>query len=173
MYPPKPNRACCGRLVNLAIKFDNTETIKSCQYYCCRIMEIKENLWRREVVEVAPHLVADAPKQRLAAPLRSLAARPGPRSSGESLRTCPERSGNSPSRCRRPSGRNRNSAANSSTLLERWPEMSMPSSLMTAIASGRTWLGFVPALTTSKRSPASCRNRPSAIWLAPNFPCTE
>jgi len=49
--------------------------------------------------------------------------------------------------------------------LDRCPEISMPSSFMTAIASGRTWPGFVPALSTSKRSQASCRNRPSAIWL--------
>jgi len=38
---------------------------------------------------------------------------------------------------------------------ERWPEISMPSSSMTVMASGRTKLGFVPALKTSKRSPAS------------------
>src|SRR6185437_9584244 len=39
----------------------------------------------------------------------------------------------------------------------------MTTSCITAIASGRTMLGFVPALSTVKRSPASCRNRPSAI----------
>src|SRR5216683_2887749 len=38
------------------------------------------------------------------------------------------------------------------------------------MASGRTWLGLVPALNTSKRSPASWRNRPSAIWLRAEFP---
>src|ERR1700722_13796407 len=48
--------------------------------------------------------------------------------------------------------------------------MSMPSSRITAMASGRTWLGWVPALSTSKRSPASWRNNPSAIWLRAEFP---
>jgi hypothetical protein len=48
--------------------------------------------------------------------------------------------------------------------------MSMPTSLMTAIASGRTVLGFVPALSTAKRSPASRRSRPSAIWDRAEFP---
>src|SRR5579862_8955456 len=60
--------------------------------------------------------------------------------------------------------------ANSSTLLERWPDISIPISCMTAIASGRTWLGLVPALNTSKRFPASCRKRPSAIWLRAELP---
>src|ERR1700733_11101532 len=46
----------------------------------------------------------------------------------------------------------------------------MPSSRITATASGRTRLGCVPALLTSKRSPASWRNRPSAIWLRAEFP---
>src|SRR5579885_211193 len=36
---------------------------------------------------------------------------------------------------------------------------------MAAIASARTALGFVPALSTSNLSPASCRSSPSAIWL--------
>src|ERR1035438_2288198 len=48
--------------------------------------------------------------------------------------------------------------------------MSIPSSRITSIASGRTWLGLVPALKTSKRSPASWRRRPSAIWLRAEFP---
>src|SRR5262247_304690 len=48
--------------------------------------------------------------------------------------------------------------------------MSMPASFMTAIASGRTRLGFVPALSTVKRSPASCRNKPSAICDRAEFP---
>ena len=39
-----------------------------------------------------------------------------------------------------------------------------------AIASGRSWLGIVPALKTSKRSPASLPNKPSAIWLSAKFP---
>jgi hypothetical protein len=38
---------------------------------------------------------------------------------------------------------------NSSTDFERCPEISIPISRMTAIASGRTWLGFVPALKIS------------------------
>ena len=46
----------------------------------------------------------------------------------------------------------------------------MPSSRMTAIASGRTMPGFVPALSTSNRSPASWRNSPSAIWLRAELP---
>src|SRR6516225_490778 len=41
---------------------------------------------------------------------------------------------------------------------------------MTAIASGRTWPGLVPALSTSKWSAASWRRRPSAIWLRAEFP---
>jgi hypothetical protein len=36
-------------------------------------------------------------------------------------------------------------------------EMSMPGSRMTAMASGRTLLGLVPALNPSKRSPAARR----------------
>ena len=39
------------------------------------------------------------------------------------------------------------------TLFERWLVISMPSSRIAAMASGRTSLGFVPALKTSKRSP--------------------
>src|ERR1035441_6847561 len=60
--------------------------------------------------------------------------------------------------------------ANSSTDLERWPEMSRPISAMTAMASGRTWEGLVPAEKTSKRSPASWRSRPSAIWERAELP---
>src|SRR6266852_634648 len=41
---------------------------------------------------------------------------------------------------------------------------------MASIASGRTRLGLVPALSTSKRSPASCLRRPSAIWLRAELP---
>src|SRR5271166_1066255 len=48
--------------------------------------------------------------------------------------------------------------------------MSIPSSSMTAIASGLTCPGRVPALSTSKRSPASCLSNPSAIWLRAEFP---
>src|SRR6266705_3238745 len=46
----------------------------------------------------------------------------------------------------------------------------MPSSFITAIASGLTCPGRVPALSTSKRSPASCPSNPSAIWLRAEFP---
>src|SRR5208337_3862003 len=46
----------------------------------------------------------------------------------------------------------------------------MPNSCITAMASGRTRLGFTPALKTSKRSPASWRSRASAIWLRAEFP---
>src|SRR5262249_22481227 len=46
----------------------------------------------------------------------------------------------------------------------------MPSSFITAMASGLTRPGFVPALSTSKRSPASCSSNPSAIWLRAEFP---
>lgn len=46
----------------------------------------------------------------------------------------------------------------------------MPSSAITASASGRTRLGRVPALNTSIRSPAIRRNKPSAIWLRAEFP---
>src|SRR6185295_2426964 len=38
------------------------------------------------------------------------------------------------------------------------------------MASGRTLPGFVPALKTSKRCPASWRSSPSAIWLRAEFP---
>src|SRR5258707_10766039 len=48
--------------------------------------------------------------------------------------------------------------------------MSMPISFIAAIASGRTSEGFVPAENTSKRSPASWRNNPSAIWLRAELP---
>src|SRR5471030_65 len=48
--------------------------------------------------------------------------------------------------------------------------MSMSSSRIAAMASGRTRLGFVPALATSKRSPASWRSNPSAIWLRAELP---
>ena len=46
----------------------------------------------------------------------------------------------------------------------------MPSSCMTAISSGRTELGFVPALSTSKSFPASCRRSPSAMRLRAELP---
>src|SRR6516164_4100495 len=46
----------------------------------------------------------------------------------------------------------------------------MPSSFITAMASGLTRPGFVPALSTSKRSPASSSGSPSAIWLRAEFP---
>jgi len=48
--------------------------------------------------------------------------------------------------------------------------MSIPISRITAIASGRTWVGFVPAEKTSQSGPASWRNNPSAIWLRAEFP---
>src|SRR5215469_4968401 len=48
--------------------------------------------------------------------------------------------------------------------------MSMPISFITAIASGRTELGLVPALKTSKSSPTSARNNPSPIWLRAELP---
>src|SRR6185437_7335511 len=37
-------------------------------------------------------------------------------------------------------------------------------------ASGRTWLGRLPALNTANRSPASWRRMPSAIWLRAELP---
>src|SRR5262245_5207194 len=43
--------------------------------------------------------------------------------------------------------------------------MSMPTSAMARIASGCTEVFSVPALPTSKRSPAMDRSSPSAIWL--------
>src|ERR1700722_4174310 len=46
----------------------------------------------------------------------------------------------------------------------------MPSSFKTAIASDLTRPGRVPALSTSKRSPASCLSNPSAIWLRAELP---
>ena len=46
----------------------------------------------------------------------------------------------------------------------------MPISRNTVIACGRTKLGCRPALKTSKRSPASWRSRPSAIWLRATLP---
>jgi hypothetical protein len=49
-------------------------------------------------------------------------------------------------------------------------EMSMPSPDITAIASRRTALGFVPAETTSNLSPPNDRKRPSALWLRAEFP---
>src|SRR3954453_19741516 len=48
--------------------------------------------------------------------------------------------------------------------------MSIPVSRMAAIASGRTVPGSVPALSTSKDSPASWRRSPSAIWLRAELP---
>src|SRR6266508_4204286 len=41
----------------------------------------------------------------------------------------------------------------------------MPTSAITRLASGWTRVISVPALATSKRSPASARRNPSAIWL--------
>src|SRR5687767_13622581 len=43
--------------------------------------------------------------------------------------------------------------------------MSTPISFIARMASGLTWVASVPALITSKRSPARWRSRPSAIWL--------
>src|SRR5215211_3205102 len=43
--------------------------------------------------------------------------------------------------------------------------MSMPISSIALMASGLMWVASVPALITSKRSPASCLSSPSAIWL--------
>ena len=60
--------------------------------------------------------------------------------------------------------------ANSSTDFDRWPDMSMPISPITAMASERTWLGFVPALATLYAFPASWRSNPSAIWLRAELP---
>jgi hypothetical protein len=53
---------------------------------------------------------------------------------------------------------------NSSTDREQWPEVSMPISLITAMASERTWEDLAPAENTSKRPPAPWRNNPSATW---------
>ena len=52
---------------------------------------------------------------------------------------------------------------NRSIVFEVWPLMSIPSSPITAIASGRTPVASVPPLATSKRSPAQARSIPSAI----------
>src|SRR6185503_8501951 len=41
---------------------------------------------------------------------------------------------------------------------------------MTIRANGLSPTGWVPALTTSNRSPARCRSHPSAIWLRHEFP---
>ena len=54
--------------------------------------------------------------------------------------------------------------------LDRCPRISIPTSRITTIASGRTVSGHVPALSTSKYSPASCRSSPSAIWLSAELP---
>src|SRR5829696_6371487 len=43
--------------------------------------------------------------------------------------------------------------------------MSTPISSIALIASGLTRVASVPALCDSKRSPARCLSRPSAIWL--------
>src|SRR5215208_6370969 len=43
--------------------------------------------------------------------------------------------------------------------------MSMPISSIALMASSLMWVASVPALITSKRSPASCLSNPSAIWL--------
>src|ERR1039457_4403721 len=48
--------------------------------------------------------------------------------------------------------------------------MSIPISCITAIASGRTELGLVPALKTSKPTRLSARNNPSPIWLRAELP---
>src|SRR5215207_7834827 len=48
--------------------------------------------------------------------------------------------------------------------------MSMPISRIASTASGRTRLGFTPALSTSKRPPPSWRSSPSAIWLLAELP---
>ena len=48
--------------------------------------------------------------------------------------------------------------------------MSMPISRITSVASGLNLVGETPALATSKRSPAMCRSKPSAIWLLAELP---
>jgi len=48
--------------------------------------------------------------------------------------------------------------------------MSIPSSHVTVIASGRTELGLVPALKTSYSLPPSSRSKRSAIWLRAELP---
>src|SRR5918994_5398562 len=50
-------------------------------------------------------------------------------------------------------------------VFDSWPEMSTPISSIALIASGLTRVASVPALCDSKRSPARCLSRPSAIWL--------
>src|SRR5680860_100369 len=57
------------------------------------------------------------------------------------------------------------SSRNGSRVLLCCIAMSIPISRMTSMASGRTRVAFVPALKTSKRSPAQARSMPSAIWL--------
>ncbi len=52
---------------------------------------------------------------------------------------------------------------NSSILLERCVEMSIPISAITVIAKGLTLVGVAPALKTSYLSPYRCLRRPSAI----------
>src|SRR5215210_5691620 len=42
--------------------------------------------------------------------------------------------------------------------------MSTPISRIVSTASGLTRVASVPALNASKRAPARCRSRPSAIW---------
>src|SRR5919107_811034 len=52
-----------------------------------------------------------------------------------------------------------------SRVLDTCPEMSTPISSIALTARGLTWVASVPALIASKRSPARCLKRPSAIWL--------
>ena len=59
----------------------------------------------------------------------------------------------------------KDSPRNGSRVLLVWPEMSIPTSSMTVIASGRTTVASVPALNTSNPSPPHARSMPSAIWL--------
>src|ERR687894_571062 len=42
--------------------------------------------------------------------------------------------------------------------------MSAPTWAIALMARGLTWVASVPALDASKRSPARCLSRPSAIW---------
>src|SRR5918912_840600 len=48
--------------------------------------------------------------------------------------------------------------------------MSIPTSRITSTASGRTFDGFTPALSTSNLSPPISRRSPSAIWLRTELP---
>src|SRR5262245_22437257 len=49
-------------------------------------------------------------------------------------------------------------------------DISIPISGMTSTLRGCRPFGWVPALKTSKCSPAMCRNNPSAIWLLAELP---